>query len=366
MDFDDLLGNTVELFQQHPDVLEPLPAALPPRPGRRVPGHQPRPERAGPAARPPSTATSASSATATSPSTPSGAPTSATSSSSRRPSPTPPSSCSSRTTARPRPSSTPPTPSSPTTSGRKPKELWTDAGRRRADRPLPRRRRGRRGAVGRPRDAPACTTAATTAGATSPSSTGPTPRAGCSRSSSCGSGIPYKVVGGTRFYDRREVKDAARLPEGRGQPGRRGRGQAGPQHAQAGRRRHAPIGRLDAWASSHGVTFLEALRRRRRGRASAARAVKGIAAFLDLIDELADGRRRGPGGRCSRPSLERSGYVGRARGRALASRPRAASRTWPSWSASAQRVRRRRRVPRAGQPGGRHRRARRRRVARSC
>ena len=75
-----------------------------------------------------STATSASWATPTSRSTASAVPTSATSSSSRRPSPTPRSWCSSRTTARPRPSSTPPTRSSPTTSGRKPKELWTDAG----------------------------------------------------------------------------------------------------------------------------------------------------------------------------------------------------------------------------------------------
>ena len=63
--------------------------------------------------------------------------------------------------------------------------------RRRADRALPRRRRGRRGAVGRPRDQPRCTTRAT-GGATSPSSTGPTPRAACSRSSSCGSASPTR------------------------------------------------------------------------------------------------------------------------------------------------------------------------------
>ena len=58
--------------------------------GRRVPGHQPGPERAGDPARRASTATSAWWATPTSPSTRSGAPTSATSWSSRRPSPTPP------------------------------------------------------------------------------------------------------------------------------------------------------------------------------------------------------------------------------------------------------------------------------------
>ena len=75
--------------------------------------------------------------------------------------------------------------------GRKPKELWTDQGDG-EHRPLPRRRRGRRGPVGRPRDRPAARRAATTAGATSPSSTAPTPRAGCSRSSSCAAASPTR------------------------------------------------------------------------------------------------------------------------------------------------------------------------------
>ena len=97
-----------------------LPAAVPPRHGRRVPGHQPRPVPAGPRAgragpRPArstasSRASSSSSATPTSRSTPSAAPRSATSRSSRRTTPTPAPSCSSRTTARPRPSCAPPTP----------------------------------------------------------------------------------------------------------------------------------------------------------------------------------------------------------------------------------------------------------------
>ena len=66
--------------------------------------------------------------------------------------------------------------------GRKPKELWTDAGPRRAHRPLPRRRRERRGPVGRPRDRAPPRRRRPTAGATWRSSTAPTRRAGWSRS----------------------------------------------------------------------------------------------------------------------------------------------------------------------------------------
>ena len=80
-------------------------------------------------------------------------------------------------------------------------------GPRRPDRPLPRRGRGRRGPLGLP-------------------GAGPPPRGGAVRWDEMAvfyrtnaqsrvledqlmrAGIPYKVVGGTRFYDRREVKDA--------------------------------------------------------------------------------------------------------------------------------------------------------------
>ena len=141
-------------------------------------------------------------------STASGAPTCATSCSSRRRSPTSRRSCSTRTTAARRPSSTPPTRSSTNNLGRKPKHLWTDQGT--GDR-IVRYHAEDEGdeatwvarTAGRPARA-----ATATAGATWPSSTAPTPRAGWSRRRSCASASPYKVVGGTRFYDRREIKDA--------------------------------------------------------------------------------------------------------------------------------------------------------------
>jgi DNA helicase-2/ATP-dependent DNA helicase PcrA len=119
-------------------------------------------------------------------------------------------------------------------------------------------------------------------------------------------GIPYKVIGGTRFYDRREVKDAlaylrsivnptdeVSLKRVLNQP-KRGVGDT-------------TVGRLDAWAASHGVTFAEALRRADEAGASG-RASKGIASFLALLDDCAPLAEEGPGP-LLRALLDRSGYL---------------------------------------------------------
>ena len=82
LDFDDLLLVTRAPLREHPDVLRALPRALPVRPRRRVPGHEPRAVRAREAARGRAPRTSAWSATTTSRSTAGAAPTSATSSTS--------------------------------------------------------------------------------------------------------------------------------------------------------------------------------------------------------------------------------------------------------------------------------------------
>ena len=50
-------------------------------------------------------------------------------------------------------------------------------------------------------------------------------------------GLPYKVVGGVRFYERTRGARRARLPAGAGQPGGHGQPAAHPQHAQARHRR---------------------------------------------------------------------------------------------------------------------------------
>jgi len=97
-------------------------------------------------------------------------------------------------------------------------------------------------------------------------------------------GIAYKVVGGTRFYDRREVKDLLAYVRLLSNPSdevsarrivnvpRRGVGDAS-------------VDRLATWARRHGRPFLDAL-----GHAEdaglAGRAVKGAASLLALFDEL--------------------------------------------------------------------------------
>ena len=119
-------------------------------------------------------------------------------------------------------------------------------------------------------------------------------------------GIPYKVIGGTKFYDRREIKDALAYLHVVVNPAdevnvkrvlntpRRGVGDS-------------TIGKLDAWARMHGHTFFDALRRVDeldvRGP-----AVRGIASFVALIDDLASKVPDGPGSLLE-AILERSGYA---------------------------------------------------------
>src|SRR5215210_2199014 len=90
--------------------------------------------------------------------------------------------------------------------------------------------------------------------------------------------IPYRVVGGTRFYDRREVKDALAYLRAVVNPSdevsvkrilntpKRGIGDSS-------------IGKLDAYASSHGLSFTDALRQADRAGITGT-AVKGIARYL--------------------------------------------------------------------------------------
>ncbi len=106
------------------------------------------------------------------------------------------------------------------------------------------------------------------------------------------SGIPYKVVGGTRFYDRKEVKDAvAYLKAG-----------ANPQDEISVKRvlnipkrgiGDTSIGKIDMFAVTHGLSFFEAMRRAREASVSGS-AARGITAFVSLIDEMNGSLEQGP------------------------------------------------------------------------
>ncbi len=93
-------------------------------------------------------------------------------------------------------------------------------------------------------------------------------------------GIPYKVVGGTRFYDRKEIKDAVAYLKAVANPS---------DEVSVKRILNVPkrgvgdtsIGKIDAWATMHGDTFHKALERADDAGVSG-KALKGIASYLQL------------------------------------------------------------------------------------
>ena len=119
-------------------------------------------------------------------------------------------------------------------------------------------------------------------------------------------GVPYKVIGGTRFYDRREIKDALAYIRCAANPldevslkrilnvPKRGIGDT-------------TVDRLDAYANKEQIAFAIALRRTAEAGIGAA-AAKGIAGFVALIDDLESRLGQGPGA-VLRHALEASGYL---------------------------------------------------------
>ena len=121
-----------------------------------------------------------------------------------------------------------------------------------------------------------------------------------------GEDLPYQVLGATAFYDRREVRDALAYLRAVVNPAdevslkrvlnvpRRGVGDRS-------------VERLDAWTAAGGLPFSEALRRPAEAGVSGG-ALAGVARFTALLDEAAGWLDQGPG-----PALDflltRSGYL---------------------------------------------------------
>ena len=119
-------------------------------------------------------------------------------------------------------------------------------------------------------------------------------------------GIPYRVIGGTRFYDRREVKDALAYLRAAVNPAdevsikrvlnvpKRGVGDTS-------------VARIDAWVAGRDISFLEGLRHAEDAGVTG-RALSGIRRFVDLLDEGSDRVDDGPGPLLEH-LLESSGYL---------------------------------------------------------
>jgi DNA helicase-2/ATP-dependent DNA helicase PcrA len=119
-------------------------------------------------------------------------------------------------------------------------------------------------------------------------------------------GIPYKVVGGTRFYDRREIKDAMAYLKAVANPAdevsvkrvlgvpKRGVGESS-------------VAKLDALAASNGWNFVEAMRHAEDAGLTGS-AARGVESFVRLLDDLALLLDGGPGD-LLQAALNDSGYL---------------------------------------------------------
>src|SRR4029450_9563780 len=112
-------------------------------------------------------------------------------------------------------------------------------------------------------------------------------------------GVPYKVVGGTRYYDRREIRDAMAYLRAVVNPS---------DEVSVKRILNTPkrgigdtsVGKLDQYAAETGTSFFDALRPAERAGVSGP-ALGGVESFVGLVDALqarmapdADGNVVGP------------------------------------------------------------------------
>jgi len=123
--------------------------------------------------------------------------------------------------------------------------------------------------------------------------------------------IPYRVVGGTRFYDRREVKDALAYL----------RSVVNPSDEVSVRRivnvpkrgvGDTSLARLDAWATSHGRPFADALTKAEEAGVGG-RALTGIGELVGLLDEMRDLEPRAGPSTMLEAVLARTGYAAELR-----------------------------------------------------
>ena len=117
--------------------------------------------------------------------------------------------------------------------------------------------------------------------------------------------IPYRLVGGTRFYDRREVRDAMAYLKAVTNPG----DEVSVKRALGVPKRGVgatSVAKIDAYAAENGLTFYEALRHCSEAGVTG-RSAAGVRQFCTLIDGVA-GLEASPAA-VLQELLERSGYL---------------------------------------------------------
>lgn len=125
-------------------------------------------------------------------------------------------------------------------------------------------------------------------------------------------GVPYKVVGGTRFYDRREIKDAMAYLRAAVNPA---------DEVSVKRVLNVPkrgvgdtsVGKLDVFAAAETISFTDAMRRANEA-ALTGPAARGVESFVRLLDDLTamidhPDHPAGPAD-VLQAALEMSGYLG--------------------------------------------------------
>ena len=120
-------------------------------------------------------------------------------------------------------------------------------------------------------------------------------------------GVPYQVVGGLKYYDRREVKDAIAYL----------RGVVNPDDQVALKRiinvpkravGDTSVAHVDRFAESHGIGFFDALRRVDENGRLTARAQRSIEEFVALMDHLSERAAEGPAA-AIQAVLDETGYL---------------------------------------------------------
>ncbi|OUM41210.1 DNA helicase PcrA [Arthrobacter sedimenti] len=121
-------------------------------------------------------------------------------------------------------------------------------------------------------------------------------------------GLPYKVVGGTRFYERKEIKDALaylRVLVNSDDVVNLRRILNEPKRGIGDRAEYA----IAALSERERVSFMEALRRADQAPGMATRSVNSVAGFVKLIDDLAEVASGSGASAALEAVLEQTGYL---------------------------------------------------------